>query len=74
MKSENLRDWEIRSTILRHPDAKKHAFQYPDWQFDGADIVAAVRTAFDDEEGGARNFHDANFLTFHRISQFRALR
>jgi hypothetical protein len=74
MKSENLRDWEIRVTVLRHPDAKKHAFQYADWQFDGADIVAVVRTAFDDEEGGAHNFHDANFLTFHRISQFRTLR
>ena len=74
MKSENLRDWQVRATILSHSDAKKHAFQYPDWQFDGDDIIAAVRTAFDDEEGGAHNVHDANFMTFHRISHFRTLR
>jgi hypothetical protein len=74
MKSENLRDWEIRATLFSHPDAKKHGFQYADWQFDGSDIVAVVRTAFDDDEGGAHNFHDANFMTFHRVSQFRTLR
>ena len=74
MKSENLRDWEIRATLFSHPDAKKHGFQYADWQFDCADIIAVVRTAFDDDEGGAHNFHDANFMTFHRVSQFRALR
>jgi hypothetical protein len=74
MKSANLRDWEIRKILFSHPDAKKHGFQYADWQFDGADIIAVVRTAFDDEEGGAHNFHDANFMTFHRVSQFRTLR
>lgn len=74
MKSVNLRDWEIRATILRHPDAKTHGFQYADWQFGGPDIVAVVRTAFDDAEGGAHNFHDANFLTFHRLAEFRTLR
>lgn len=34
-------------------------------------MIAACRTAFDDGMGGARNNHDANFLTFHRISNFR---
>lgn len=74
LKSENFRDWEVRSILLRHPDTRTHAFQYPDWQFDGADIIAAVRTAFDDEEGGAHSAHDANYLTFHRFSGFRTLR
>ena len=27
----------------------------------------------DDGMGGARNNHDANFLTFHRIASFRSL-
>ena len=40
-----------------------------DWQFDGDDIIALSRTAFD----GARNFHDANYFTFHRIADFRQL-
>ena len=44
-----------------------------DWQFDGEDIIAACRTAFDDAEGGAHNNHDANYLTFHRFANFRRL-
>jgi hypothetical protein len=74
MRSGNLRDWEMRAILLQHPDTKAHGFQYPDWQFDGADIIAAVRTAFDDNEAGAHNAHDANYLTFHRIEGFRTLR
>jgi hypothetical protein len=42
-----------------------------DWQFDGADILAVSRTAFEDESGGAHRAHDANFMTFHRIRDFR---
>lgn len=74
LKSTNLRDWETRAILLQHPDTKTHAFQYPDWQFDDADIIAAVRTAFDDDAGGAHNAHDANYLTFHRFKDFRELR
>ena len=73
IRSANLRDWEVRAVVLRHPDALKHAFQYADWQFDGGDLVAVSRTAFDDGVGGAENQHDANFLTFHRIQNFREL-
>jgi hypothetical protein len=46
-------------------------FQYADWLFDGDDLIAVVRTAFDDADGGADSFHNANFLTFHRIRNFR---
>lgn len=74
MRSADLRSWEIRATLLQHPDPKAHAFQYPDWQFDGPDIIAAVRTAYDDGAGGAHNAHDANYLTFHRFKDFRALK
>lgn len=74
LKSVNLRDWEMRAQLLRHPDPKAHAFQYPDWQFDGPDMIAAIRTAYDDDQGGAHNAHDANYLTFHRFHQFRTLR
>jgi len=72
--SPNLRHWEIRSVLLEHADTANHGFQYADWQFDGDDIIAAVRTAYDDEQGGAHNFHDANFLTFHRVRNFRQLK
>jgi len=71
--STDLRRWETRCLLLYHPDTAKHGFQYPDWQFDSEDLIAVVRTAFDDGEGGAHNAHDANFLTFHRWPKFRDL-
>ncbi len=74
VRSRNLTDWEVRAVLMTHPDTEKHGFQYADWLFEGNDIVAVVRTAFDDGLGGAHNFHDANFLTFHRIANFRTLR
>jgi len=42
-------------------------FQYADWVFDGNDILAAVRTAYN----GAHNLHDSNMITFHRLQDFR---
>lgn len=71
--SPDLRTWTVRCLLLHHPDATRHGFQYPDWQFDGDDLVALVRTAYDDDEAGAHNAHDANFLTFHRWAGFRKL-
>lgn len=71
--STDLRRWGTRCVLLYHPDTARHGFQYPDWQFDGDDLIAVVRTAFDDEEGGAHNAHDANYLTFHRWPRFREL-
>lgn len=71
ISSPDLRSWTIRRVVLEHPDWEKHGFQYADWQFDGKDLAAVVRTAFDDGEGGAPRAHDANYLTFHRIRDFR---
>ena len=71
--STNLLNWEVRCILLYHPDTAKHGFQYVDWLFDGQDIIAVCRTAFDDGQGGAHNNHDANYLTFHRFANFRRL-
>jgi hypothetical protein len=71
--SANLRDWELRCVVLHHPDAKRRGFQYVDWLFDGDDLVAVSRTGHDDAWGGALKAHDANYLTFHRVSRFRTL-
>ncbi len=71
--SADLRNWTVHKILLQHPDVKKHGFQYVDWQFEGGDILFLSRTAYDDESGGANNFHDANYLTFHRIRNFRKL-
>ena len=73
IRSADLRNWEVRAVVLQHPDRAAHAFQYVDWQFDGADLVVASRTAFDDGLGGAHSGHDANFMTFHRVENFRNL-
>jgi hypothetical protein len=65
--SADLRQWKVESILLRHPDSKHHAFQYVDWLFEGKDIIAVSRTAWD----GSHNAHDANHFTFHRIRNFR---
>lgn len=68
--SDNLRRWEVRTVVFRHRDRRNHAWQYADWQFEGdANIVFVSRTAWD----GARNWHDANYVTFHRLENFREL-
>jgi hypothetical protein len=72
--SPDLKNWTVHEVLLNHPDVKKHGFQYIDWQFEGKDIVFLSRTAFDDQYGGAHNYHDANFLTFHRIRNYSKLR
>jgi hypothetical protein len=74
LSSPDLETWSIRGIVLYHPDVEKHGFQYLDWQFDGKDIVIASRTAFDDGMGGADNQHNSNFLTFHRLKNFRTYR
>ena len=72
--SSDLKNWTVNKVLLHHPDGLKHGFQYVDWQFDGRDIFFLSRTSYDDEFGGADNFHNANYLTFHRINNFRRLK
>jgi hypothetical protein len=71
--SSDLQTWQVKAQILHHPDVVVHGFQYLDWQFEGSDLAVVCRTAFDDGLGGAHNFHDANYMTFHRIMGFRTL-
>ena len=71
VSSPDLKQWKIEKVILSHPDPIHHAFQYVDWLFEDDDIIMVSRTAYDDEEGGAKSAHDANYLTFHRIESFK---
>ncbi len=71
ISSQNLYNWEVRSVILRSDDYTKSGFQYLDWLFEEEDIIAVSRTAYDDGVGGAHNSHDANYMTFHRVENFR---
>lgn len=72
--SPDLNNWTMHKMILFHPERLHHAFQYIDWLVENNDIIFVSRTAFDDSTGGAHTFHDANFLTFHRIENFRDLK
>lgn len=69
MSSQDLNNWTMESHILYHDSPYLSGFQYVDWQFDGEDIIAAIRTSF----AGAGSSHDANFFTFRRIERFRSL-
>lgn len=73
ISSDDLRHWTKHAVLLQHPDRQNHAFQYISWLFDGNDIIFVSRTAYDDKAGGAHNNHDANYMTFHRIHDFRSL-
>jgi hypothetical protein len=52
----------------------RHGFQYLDWLFEGDDIIAASRTACGQGDDAAPRQHDANYLTFHRLRDFRLLK
>jgi hypothetical protein len=70
--STDLRSWTTGRIVLQHADVKTHGFQYVDWLVAGDDLLAVVRTAFDEADGTqAHNAHDANYLTFHRVTDFR---
>ena len=71
--SADLKNWTVHKVLLHHPDVKNHGFQYVDWQFEDKDMIFLSRTAYDDQFGGAHNAHDANYLTFHRVKNFRKL-
>ena len=69
--STDLENWKVDYIAFQGPDPLTQAFQYVDWAFDGDDIVVASRTSWFDGEAQAHSTHDANFLTFHRIKDFR---
>lgn len=72
--SPDLISWKVNGIVLQDTSVGKHGFQYVDWQFEGKDIIFLSRTAYDDDQGGANNCHDSNFITFHRIKKFRKFR
>lgn len=71
MSSDDTRTWKINRVLLRHSDVRNVGFQYVDWQIDDDDIVFVSRTSYPDGLGGAMNYHNANYLTFHSIKEFR---
>ncbi|CAN5364953.1 sialidase family protein [soil metagenome] len=72
--SDDLKKWDEVKVILEHDDVLNHGFQYVDWSFEGSDMIVLSRTAYFDGSSNAKNNHDANYLTFHRIENFRKLK
>jgi len=68
--SKDLINWKLASHILdyRNENPQEIAFQYVDFFIEKEDILFQSRTAFNN----AKNFHDSNYATFHRIKNFRS--
>jgi len=73
--SKDLYHWEVRYIVLAFMKGahltrqnNKFGFQYVDWLIEGDDIILVSRTAWGWDTPRS---HDANYLTFHRIKNFR---
>ncbi len=72
LSSSDLKNWAVNKIVLQDPDVTYTGFQYADWQFEGDDLIALIRTAYEEPDGTkAHNCHDANYITFYRIEDFR---
>lgn len=69
ISSTDLEHWEVIEDIIDYTDKDPmlHGFQYVSLCIENDDIIFLCRTA----TNGARSFHDNNYVTFHRIEQFR---
>ncbi|MCC6681949.1 MAG: exo-alpha-sialidase [Phycisphaeraceae bacterium] len=68
LRSDNLKHWTVEKIVLKDLSDVRHiGFHYVDWQFDGRDMIGVARTAFPDGEGGASDYHNANFFNFYRF-------
>jgi len=74
ISSRDLINWDVEQIFLYSKNIDHEAFQYLQFDYDGADMVIASRTAFD--VGGDKPYrgHDSNLTTFHRIEDFRTAR
>jgi len=75
MCSKDLRNWNLRYIVLAFMkgvhltrENNKFGFQYIDWLVEGHDIIFVSRTAWGWDTPRS---HDANYLTYHRIKDFR---
>ncbi len=74
--SKDLRKWEVRYIALAFRQGEhltrennKFGFHYIDWLTEQDDIIFVSRTAWGWDTPRS---HDANYMTFHRIGDFRS--
>lgn len=71
ISSEDVYHWKEEAVIIESDNPFFDGFQYVDWQFDGDDLISVIRLAMEEERGLPQRQHDANFLVFLRIPDFR---
>jgi hypothetical protein len=74
ISSRDLVSWDVEQIFLYSKNVDYEGFQYPQFDYDGADMVIASRTAFDVGGNKPLRGHDSNLTTFHRIEDFRTAR
>ena len=72
MVSKDLKKWEVVCDLIdeRDKDPLYTGFQYVDFTIEGDDIIWLCRTA----QNQAHNYHDSNYITFHRTKNFRDIK
>ncbi len=72
MRSYDLKKWELVCDLIdeRDKDPLYTGFQYVDFEIEGDDIIWLCRTA----QNQAHNYHDSNYITFHRTKNFRNIK
>ena len=74
LSSRDLRNWKVEKLFLYSADIDRDGFGYMNFDFDGADMVAVSRTAFNvPGETRPKRGHDSNILNLHRLANFRTL-
>ncbi len=69
MRSADCEHWELVCDLIdrRDEDPRQTGFQYIDFFFEKNDMLWLCRAAMN----GAHTYHDANYSTFHRLTDFR---
>ena len=71
LSSADLYNWNVEKIFLYSSD-RDQGFGYPNFDFDGNDMVIATRTAFKVDDGNnPKRAHDSNLLMFNTIADFR---
>lgn len=71
--SKDLMEWKVVTDLINYedkdwPEGAFHVgFQYPDFFIENDNLYYVCRTALN----GANNYHDANYITFHKMENFR---
>lgn len=75
MSSDDTRNWKVEKLLLYSNKEQQEGFGYPQFDFDGNNMVVMTRTAMvipgEQEPWEGRGGHDSNCLNFHKWKNFR---